>query len=93
MAVVPCPIFTLPVLESVKVGAFTPKVRVIVGCRLPDVPVMVNGYWPTATELLAVSVSSVVPLVGFGFQSAVTPLGKPDTPNVTLPENPYSGST
>src|ERR1700761_3525976 len=54
---------------------------------------MVNVFVPAAAELAAVNVRMLVPVVGFGFQSAVTPLGSPDTEKVTLPANPYCGIT
>jgi hypothetical protein len=59
--------------------------------RLPEVPVTVKLYCPTAAELLAVNVIVVVPAVGLGEKDAVTPLGRPDAESVTLPVNPYSG--
>ena len=43
--------------------------------------------------LLAVSVSVLVPVVGFGLSTAVTPLGKPDAASVTLPLNPPASVT
>jgi hypothetical protein len=46
-------------------------------------------YCPTATALLAVSVSVLLPVVGFGEKDAVTPLGRPDVVRVTLPVNPF----
>jgi hypothetical protein len=49
---------------------------------------------PTVAVLLAVSVSKLVPLVGFVLQDADTPLGSPDAPaRLTLPANPFSGVT
>lgn len=60
---------------------------------MPETPVMVNVFVPAAAELAAVNVRMLVPVVGFGFQSAVTPLGSPDTEKVTLPANPYCGIT
>ena len=44
-------------------------------------------------ELLAVKVSTLLPVVGFGAKDAVTPLGRPDSVRVTLPLNPYWGDT
>jgi hypothetical protein len=79
----------VPNAESVKVGAYTPRTRVEVTVRLPDVPVMVTLYWPTGTELLAVKVSVLLPVVGLGVKEAVTPLGRPDAESATLPVNPY----
>ena len=67
------------------------SVSVVVTDRLPEVPVMVSVFVPGAAELDAVNVRMLLLVVGFGFQSAVTPLGNPDTEKVTLPENPYSG--
>jgi hypothetical protein len=68
--------------------------RVPVSVRLPDVPVIVRVYCPTAAVLLAVSVSELFPVVGFGVKAdAVTPLGTPDTARFTLPVKPYSGVT
>lgn len=62
----------------------------MVAVRLPAVPVMVKGYWPTTAELLVVSVRTLFPDVGFVPQVAVTPLGRPDvTARFTLPANPY----
>ena len=52
---------------------------------------MVSVFVPCAAELAAVNVRMLVPVVGFGFQSAVTPLGNPDTEKVTFPVNPNSG--
>ena len=60
---------------------------------MPEVPVMVSVFVPTAAELAAVNVRMLLPVVGFGFHSAVTPLGRPETERVTLPVNPYSGFT
>ena len=80
--------------ESVKVGTTTPREKVVVAVRLPEVPVMVTLYCPTAAELLAVSVSVVLyPVAGFGEKDAVTPLGKPDAERVTFPVNPFVGLT
>jgi hypothetical protein len=53
-----------------------------------EVPVMVSGYCPTVTALLAVSVRVDWEALGFGLQDAVTPLGRPETERFTLPMNP-----
>jgi hypothetical protein len=45
--------------------------------------------WPTFAEPLAVNVSVLVPVVGFGENAAVTPAGRPEADSVTLPANPY----
>lgn len=44
--------------------------------------------------LLAVSVSTLLPLVGFALHAAVTPVGNPYvTARFTLPVNPFFGVT
>ena len=90
---VPWPMSRVPGPERVKVGAYTPSVRVVVADRLPEVPVIVSVFVPGAAVLLAVNVSRLEPVVGFGFHRAVTPLGSPETERVTLPVNPYNGFT
>jgi hypothetical protein len=40
---------------SVKPGAFTVSVKLVVAVMLPEVPVTVNVYIPGAVELLVVS--------------------------------------
>jgi hypothetical protein len=79
--------------ESVKVGAEIVNPRVVDAVWLPEVPVMVTLYCPTAAELLAVSVSVLFPVMGFGEKDAVTPLGRPEAESVTLPVNPFDGVT
>jgi len=62
--------------ETVKVGAaVTVRVTVVVAVRLPEVPVIVMGYVPAATEPLAVRESVLVLVVGLGTKPAVTPVG------------------
>jgi hypothetical protein len=77
----------------VKVGAAMARAKVVVTVRAPDLPVIVTLYCPTAAELLAVSVSMLVPVVGLGKKDAVTPLGRPEDDRVTLPVNPFRGFT
>ena len=59
----------------------------------PEVPVIVIVEIPATAVLLAVNVTTLVPLVGFVPKVAVTPLGKPDAASVTLPVNPPVGVT
>lgn len=80
-------------MVSVKVGALTPRARTVVTIWLPDLPVMVTLYCPTAADVLAVSASVLDPTVGFGEKDAVTPLGRPEAERVTLPVNPFRGFT
>jgi hypothetical protein len=59
----------------------------------PDVPVIVNAVVPPAAVLLAFSVNTLLPEVGFVPHDAVTPVGSPDTERFTFPENPKRGKT
>src|SRR5690349_5534353 len=87
----PWPILTGLVAETVKLGACTLNVMVLVTTRLPEVPVIVRGYVPPRAEPLASKVSTLVPEVGFVPHEAVTPLGRPVTARFTLPLKPYCG--
>jgi hypothetical protein len=69
------------------------RLNVVVCVKLPDMPVMVTVTVPVAAVPLAVRVSVLVELVGFGEKPAVTPLGNPDAERVTLPLKPFSGIT
>jgi hypothetical protein len=51
----------------------------------PEVPVMATVDVPAFAVLLAVSVSTPVPVVGLVPNAAVTPVGNPDAARVTLP--------
>ena len=70
-------------LEELTVSAM-----VVVAVVLPEVPVMVTVDEPAVAVLLAVSVSTLVPVVGLVPNEAVTPLGRPEAARVTLPVNP-----
>jgi hypothetical protein len=75
----------------VKLGdaaALTVSETVVVAVRLPDVPVMVTVAVPVVADELAVKLRTLVLVVGFVANEAVTPLGKPEAASVTLPENP-----
>lgn len=67
------------------------RFSVPVSVRLPEVPVIVSGHCPVAAEPVAVMISELYPVVGFGENDAVTPLGRPEMDRFTAPENPYSG--
>ena len=71
----------------------TVRARVVVAVRLPEVPVMVTVAAPVVAVALAVNVSTLVPVVGFVPNVAVTPLGRPDAASVTLPVNPSTSCT
>ena len=74
-------------------GGATVSAKVVVADRLPEVPVIVTVAVPVVAELLAASVSTLLPVVGFVANSAVTPLGRPEAAKVTLPLNPFTGAT
>ena len=58
----------------------------------PDpVPLIVTFTVPVVAVLVAVNVTVLVPVAGFGLKPAVTPLGNPDALSVTLPLNPPEG--
>lgn len=59
----------------------------------PDVPVMVTVAAPVVAVELAVSVRTLVDVVGLVPKLAVTPAGNPEADNVTLPVNPPEGVT
>jgi len=71
----------------------TVRASVVVAVRLPEVPVMVTVAAPVVAVALAVSVRTLVPVVGFVPNVAVTPLGRPDAASVTLPLNPFTSVT
>jgi hypothetical protein len=66
----------------------TSRVNVVLAVVLPDVPVTVTVNAPVMAVLLAVSVSTLEVAEDVGLNEAVTPLGRPDTVNTTLPVNP-----
>ena len=52
---------------------------------------MVTVRVPLVAELLAVSVSVLVPVAGFGLNDAVTPVPRPEAAKATLPAKPLDG--
>lgn len=78
---------------SVKLCAKIPSVRVVVAVWLLDVPVKVTTYCPILAELLAASITVVLPVVGLGEKDAVTPAGKPDAVKVMPSVKPYCAFT
>jgi hypothetical protein len=73
--------------------ALTVSTMVVLAVVLPEVPVMVTVDEPAVAVLLAVSVNTLLPVVGLVPNAAVTPLGNPDAASVTLPLNPPAGVT
>ncbi len=62
--------------------------------RLPHVPVIVTGtLFPVVAVLLALSVSVLELVAGFGLNDAVTPLGNPEADKVTPLLKPFCGAT
>jgi hypothetical protein len=84
---------TVRVVDVAAGAAPTVNASCVVSVRAPDVPVMVTVVSPVAAALLAVSVSTLEPVAGFGEKDAVTPLGRPDAARFTLPANPFCGTT
>lgn len=73
--------------------AVTVRLTEVVCVKLPDTPVMVTVDVPVVAVALAVNVSVLDEVVGFGLNAAVTPLGNPVALKVTLPEKPLTGTT
>ena len=69
------------------------RAMAIVAVTVPEVPVIVTVAAPVVAVLLAVSVRTLVPVVGFVPNPAVTPLGSPDVTSVTLPVKPPTSVT
>jgi hypothetical protein len=84
----PCPIVMGAGASRANVGTYTPTGKVVVAFREPEVPVMVTVAEFGVAVLLAVSVSVVFPIAGFGVKDAVTPLGSPEMERLTLFSNP-----
>jgi hypothetical protein len=61
---------------------------VVVCVSVPEVPVIVTVEVPVVAVVLAVKVTTLVDVVGLVPKLAVTPLGRPEADNVTLPVNP-----
>ena len=78
---------------SEKPPIFTMTCAVVELVISPDVPIMVNVVVPGEAVLVAVSVTVLEPVVGFGEKEAVTPLGSPEALRFTLPVKPYCGFT
>ena len=93
----PCVIVTLDgAADKVKFGvtdAFTVKETLVVCVKLPDTPVMVITEGPTDAESLAVNVRTLVAVVGFVPNAAVTPVGKPVAESVTSELKPLVALT
>lgn len=80
-----------PIVKSPEEADVTVSVSVVVCVKLPEAPVTVTVVVPVVAVPLAVSVSVLVLVAGFGLKTAVTPPGKPEAENDTLPLKPFSG--
>src|SRR5580658_2704745 len=79
----------LGVADKVKLGGtFTVRLMLVVAVKLPDVPVMVTVAAPVVAVALAARVNTLLPVVGFVPNVAVTPVGRPEAARVTLPVKP-----
>lgn len=76
-----------------EVAALTVSAMVVVAVKVPEVPAMITVAAPVAAIALAVSVSTLLPVVGLVANAAVTPLGRPDAARVTLPVNGLTSVT
>jgi hypothetical protein len=61
--------------------------------KLPDIPVTVTVTVPIVAVPLAVNVSVLEAIAGFGLNDAVTPLGRPEADKLTLLLKPFCGIT
>ena len=76
-------------VEVVRDAPLTVTTSGAVTLTVPEVPVMVAVAEAGMADWLAVRVSVLVSVVGFGEIVPITPLGRPDTARLTLPLNPY----
>ena len=83
---------TARVVDVVAGAALTVTASCVLSIRAPEEPVITTVAFPGVAELLAVSVSKLVPVeIGFGAKVAVTPAGNPCAARLTLPANPNCG--
>jgi hypothetical protein len=79
---------------KVKFAGFTVSRSMVVSVNGPEVPVtVIVTAFAREEALLAVSVSTLAPVVGLGLNEAVTPYGSPDAVRFTLPVNPSCSVT
>ena len=69
-------------------SGFTVRLNVVAPVVLPDTPLMDTENVPMAADPVAVRVSVLVEVVGFGANFAVTPVGRLEADSVTLPLKP-----
>jgi hypothetical protein len=86
----------LGVAVSEKFGGLaelTVSVTEVLAVKAPETPLIVRVTVPVVAVELAVRVSVLAPMVGFGLNPAVTPLGSVEFESVTLPVKPFAGTT
>jgi hypothetical protein len=72
----------------------TVRPMVVLAVVVPEVPLIVTVTGPPVVAvLLAVNVTTLLPVVGLVPKAAVTPPGKPEAASVTLPLNPSTSAT
>ena len=84
------PPFTISCV-AVPPAAVTVRLMLAVCVNAPETPVMVTVAVPVVAVELAVKVTTLVEVVGLVPKLAVTPAGRPEADNVTLPVNPFTG--
>jgi hypothetical protein len=82
-----------PVACVTGLGVATVSEILLEPVRLPDAPLTVTVYVPSAAELLELKVTVLVELVLAGLKFAVTPRGSPETARLTVPLKPFVPST
>jgi hypothetical protein len=65
----------------------------VVALNVPEVPVMVIGYVPATVDAAAARVTTIEVVEEAGLKVAVTPVGRPEAANVTLPANGLTSVT
>ena len=71
----------------------TVRVKMVLLCRLLEVPVILTAKVPVVADPPAEKVSVLVVVVGLGLNEALTPLGRPDAERLTLLLNPFCAVT
>lgn len=101
----PIVLFPVPPTPTVKVlgvavsekfgglAELTVSVTEVLAVKAPETPLIVSVTVPVVAVELAVRVSVLAPMVGFGLNPAVTPLGSAEFESVTLPVKPFAGTT
>ena len=76
-----------------KFGAVMVRTIVVALLSAPEEPVTVTVAVPEVAVLLALKVTELLPVVLDGLNTAVTPLGRPETPRATMPLKPFCPAT